>query len=84
MFGKKSRYADVPGLCKAATLSEIEAKGWALNPGRYVGSAPGETVSDEEFVTQLGALNDELETLSTQAHELEKTIAGTVAELLEG
>ena len=30
-------YADVPGLCKVATIEEIEAQGWSLNPGRYVG-----------------------------------------------
>jgi type I restriction enzyme M protein len=29
-------YRDVPGLCKVATLDEIEAQGWSLNPGRYV------------------------------------------------
>ena len=27
------------GLCKVATLAEIEAQGWSLNPGRYVGVA---------------------------------------------
>jgi type I restriction enzyme M protein len=32
-------YTDVPGLCKVATLAEIEAQGWSLNPGRYVGVA---------------------------------------------
>jgi type I restriction enzyme M protein len=37
VFGKKPKFADVPGLCKAATLKEIEAQGWSLNPGRYVG-----------------------------------------------
>jgi type I restriction-modification system DNA methylase subunit len=31
-------YRDVAGLCKVATLAEIEAQGWSLNPGRYVGS----------------------------------------------
>ena len=30
-------YQDVAGLCKRATLAEIEAQGWSLNPGRYVG-----------------------------------------------
>jgi type I restriction enzyme M protein len=30
-------YRDVAGLCKVATLAEIEAQGWSLNPGRYVG-----------------------------------------------
>ena len=33
------KYRDVPGLCKAATIKEIEAQGWSLNPGRYVGVA---------------------------------------------
>jgi type I restriction enzyme M protein len=57
VFGKKLKYADVPGLCKSATLAEIEAQGWSLNPGRYVGVAPGEEVSDEDFKTQLAAMN---------------------------
>lgn len=83
VFGKKSKYADVPGLCKAATLKEIEAQGLSLNPGRYVGAAPGEVVSDEDFKEQLEALNEEMESLNTQARELEQTIAATVAEILE-
>jgi type I restriction enzyme M protein len=49
----------------------IEAQGWSLNPGRYVGVAPGEAVSDEDFKTQLETLNEELETLNAQARELE-------------
>ncbi len=77
------RYADIPGLCKAATLKEIETQGWSLNPGRYVGVAPGETVSDEDFKEQLETLNEELETLNAQARELETTIANNVAEILE-
>ena len=83
VFGKKLKYADVPGLCKAATLAEIEAQGWSLNPGRYVGVAPGEEVSDEDFKTQLAALNEELETLNAQARTLEQTIAANVAGILE-
>ena len=83
VFGKKPKYVDVPGLCKAATLKEIEAQGWSLNPGRYVGVAAGEAVSDEDFKAQLEALNEELEALNAQARELEQTIAGNVAEILE-
>jgi len=83
VFGKKLKYADVPGLCKAATLAEIEAQGWSLNPGRYVGVAPGEEVSDEDFKTQLQTLNEELETLNAQARTLEQTIAANVAGILE-
>ena len=84
VFGAKPAYVDVPGLCKAATLAEIEARGWSLKPGRYVGVAPGEDVSDEDFKTQLGALNEELESLNAQARELEQTIAANVARIFEG
>jgi type I restriction enzyme M protein len=84
VFGKKNAaYADVPGLCKAATLKEIEAQGWSLNPGRYVGVAPGEAVSDEDFKEQLETLNEELESLNAQARELDQTIAMNVARILE-
>jgi len=83
IFGKKPKFAAVPGLCKAATIKEIEAQGWSLNPGRYVGVAPGEEVSDEDFKLQLGALTEELEMLNAQARDLEQTIARNVAEILE-
>lgn len=82
VFGKKLKYADIPGLCKAATLAEVEAQGWSLNPGRYVGVAAGEEVSDEDFM-QLQTLNEELETLNAQARTLEATIARNVAGILE-
>ena len=68
------------GLCRAATLKEIEAQGWSLNPGRYVGVARGEAVSDEDFKEQLETLNEELETLNAAARELETTIASNVTE----
>jgi len=82
MFGKKLAYRDILGLCKVATLKEIEAQGWSLNPGRYVGVAPGEEVSDEDFKEQLETLSEELEALNVQARELEQTIASNVAEIL--
>ena len=82
VFGNSPTYVDVAGLCKVATLKEIEAQGWSLNPGRYVGVAPGEHVSDEDFNEQLVALNEDLEVLNAQARELEQTIAANVAEIL--
>ncbi len=82
VFGKNPTYSDVPGLCKAATIDEIEAQGWSLNPGRYVGVAPGEGVSDEDFKAQLEELNEELEGLNAHARELELTIAANVAGIL--
>lgn len=82
LFGEKPKYMDILGLCKAANQDEMKTHGWSLNPGRYVGVAPGEDVSDEDFKTQLGALNEELETLNAQAHHLEETIALNLVELL--
>ena len=86
VFGQNEKdgpaYRDVPGLCKAATLTEIEAQGWSLNPGRNVGVAPGDDVSDEDFKEQLETLNEELESLNAQARELEQTIAANVAGFL--
>ena len=83
VFGDTPTYADIPGLCKAATIAEIEVQGWSLNPGRYVGVAPGEEVSDEDFKEQLEALNEELESLNAQARDLEQIIATNVAGILE-
>ncbi len=75
-------YRDVPGLCRVATIHDIEQQGWSLNPGRFVGVAKGEDLSDEDFKEQLEALNEELEVLNAEARELEERIAGNVTELL--
>jgi type I restriction enzyme M protein len=79
----KGKYTDVAGLCKVATLKEIEGQGWSLNPGRYVGV--GERVPDDfVFAEKLEELNEELETLNAEARELEARIAENVTTLLEG
>lgn len=76
------KYADVLGLCKVATLDEIEVQGWSLNPGRYVGVA--ERAADEfEFAEKLEQLNEELESLNVEAKQLEELISSNVASLLE-
>jgi type I restriction enzyme M protein len=78
----KLKYADVPGLCKMATLTEIEVQGWSLNPGRYVGVTE-KGPDDFDFAEKLEELNEELEVLNSEARELEDRIAGNVAKLLE-
>lgn len=83
IFGKKPAYADIPGLCKVATIAEISAQGWSLNPGRYVGVTPGEELSDENFKSQLARLQEELETLNGQARTLEQTITANISSILE-
>jgi type I restriction enzyme M protein len=83
LFGKKPKYADVAGLCKVATLAEIEAQGWSLNPGRYVGVAASEE-NDFDFKERLEEQNEELEILNAEARELEEQIAENVVKILEG
>ena len=75
-------YVDVPGLCKVATRAEIEAQGWSLNPGRYVGIAP-RPAEEFEFAERLEELNEELEILNAEARELEERISENIIALLE-
>ena len=75
-------YVDVPGLCKVATLEEIEKQGWSLNPGRYVGVAAREP-DDFVFAKRLEELNEELEFLNLEARKIEEQISENVAKLLE-
>ncbi len=75
-------YADVLGLCRVATLAEIEVQGWSLNPGRYVGVAEREA-EDFDFAERLEELNEELEVLNAEARELEERIAENVMMMLE-
>ena len=76
-------YIDIAGLCKVATVDDIEAQGWSLNPGRYVGVAE-KVVEDFDFAERLEELNEELELLNGEARELEARIAENVVKLLEG
>jgi type I restriction enzyme M protein len=79
----KGKYHDISGLCKVATLKEVEAQGWSLNPGRYVGVTE-RAADDFVFAERLEELNEELEVLNVEARELEERIAENVTRLLEG
>jgi len=82
-FGEKpNTYADVPGLCKVATIRDIEGQGWSLNPGRYVGVS-GRAVEDSDFREKLEALNEELETLNVEARLFEQRVSENMSGLLE-
>ena len=76
-------YVNVPGLCKVATVEQIEAQGWSLNPGQYVGVADREADAFD-FAERLGELNKELGGLNVGAHQLEERISENVAMILEG
>jgi type I restriction enzyme M protein len=78
----KEKYTDIPGLCKVASRNEVKAQDWSLNPGRYVGVAPGEAIDDEEFKSRLEAMQEDMERLNVEAAQLQARIAETIAEVL--
>jgi type I restriction enzyme M protein len=75
-------YVDVPGLCRVANIEQIEAQGWSLNPGRYVGVADRDQ-EDFDFLERLEELNEEFEVLNIEARELEERIADNVLRILQ-
>jgi type I restriction enzyme M protein len=78
----KGKYLDVPGLCKVATIKEIERQHWSLNPGRYVGVTYREE-KDVDFLARLEELNEGLERLNVEARELEERIGENIARILK-
>lgn len=74
-------YTDVAGLCKVATLAEIEAQGWSLNPGRYVGTEV-EGLDDEVFEEKLTAAQAELRELASHATRLQTGVDQVLTQLL--
>lgn len=73
-------YTDVPGLCKIATIAEIEEKNWSLTPGAYVGVAPVKD-DDENFEERMAKIHQELLTLQAEANRLMDTISANFAGL---
>lgn len=73
-------YADVPGLCKIASLSEIEEKGWSLTPGSYVGVAP---VKEDgvDFEERMREIHKELLSLQAESNDLMATISQHMKEM---
>ena len=67
-------YQDIPGLCRAATLEEIEQKGFSLTPGAYVGVAP---VEDDgvDFHERMSEIHKELLELQAESNRLMETIS---------
>ena len=74
-------YVDVPGLCKVATIKEVQAQGWSLNPGRYTGTA-GTDEGDDDFAAKLSDLYDEFTLLSDEAEELRSKVDAAVKGIL--
>lgn len=71
---REGEYADIPGLCKVATLAEIEAKGYSLTPGAYVGVAPTED-DGVDFHQRMTEIHQELRSLQEESNRLMETIS---------
>ncbi len=68
-FGLQGEYQDVLGLCKIATLSEIEEKNYSLTPGAYVGVAEAED-DGVDFHERMNEIHTELASLNKEANVL--------------
>jgi len=78
----KAEYEDVTGLCKLASPADVEEQDYSLNAGRYVGVVIEEDgKTEEEFVADLLAMNEELFSLNGAAQGLEKVINHNVAQI---
>ena len=73
-------YQDILGLCKLATIEEIEAKNYSLTPGAYVGVAE---VEDDgiDFNERMKEIHKELIELQAESNELMNSISKNLEEL---
>ena len=68
-FGEEGEYQDVLGLCKIATIQEIEEKNYSLTPGAYVGVAEQED-DGVDFHERMNEIHSELARLNEEANVL--------------
>ena len=74
-------YQDIDGLCKVASISEIEEKNWSLTPGQYVGVLSLNTDMGG-FKERMSAIHKELNDLNTKANDLMRTIQSSWEDLV--
>ena len=65
-------YVDVLGLCKVASITEIEEKDWSLTPGAYVGV---------DFKERMAEILQELLSLQAESNDLMDTISQNMEEM---
>jgi type I restriction enzyme M protein len=79
----KALYEDVTGLCKLASQNEVIEQDYSLNPGRYVGVVIEEDGrTEEEFISGLTSMNDELNNLEEESQLIQSTIQKNVFSLV--
>lgn len=72
-FGNEGTYRDIPGLCRIATIDDVERKQFSLTPGAYTGA---EEARDDgiDFTARMKEIHSELERLQNQSAEIFATI----------
>ncbi len=72
-FGDDGIYRDIPGLCRIATIEEVESKQFSLTPGAYTGA---EEVKDDgvDFTARMKEIHSELDRLQKESAEIFATI----------
>ena len=79
-FGEDGTYQDILGLCKVATIQEIEEKNYSLTPGAYVGVAEQED-DGVDFHERMNEIHAELAQLNMEANTLMNEIQKAWEEL---
>ena len=79
-FGEDGKYENVLGLCKIATIQEIEEKNYSLTPGAYVGVAELED-DGVDFHERMNEIHVELAKLNQEANVLMDEIQKTWEDL---
>jgi len=79
-FGEDGKYENVLGLCKIATIQEIEEKNYSLTPGAYVGVAEQED-DGVDFHERMNEIHAELAQLNKEANTLMNDIQKAWEEL---
>ncbi len=79
-FGTDGEYKDIPGLCKIASIAEVEEKNWSLTPGAYVGVAEAED-DGVDFAERMHEIHAELLTLQQESNTLMEKISANFKEM---
>jgi len=80
----KVEYEDVTGLCKLATIVDIEEQDYSLNPGRYVGVVIEEDgLTEEEFQEMISNYHLQLGELNRKNLKFENIISKSFKQLLQ-
>ena len=67
------KYEDIKGRCKVASIDEIKANDYSLNPGRYIDIVESD-LDDVDFDVRIKELQDEFIKLTEESHTLEEKI----------